>query len=213
VKKIEIIFYFTITSNSPTKMATPMINPAFIAMVEKRLDLNCDNHRFYLPIDTIADLKVMIYILRWKRHDDTFAYDFAIDLDNIYMSDMDRSPYRLYGSKSKTSVKDTLEDFMDFTDKVVIDKMNGKLSLNAELEKEGELLKEFCDLFAKKNMKVSINECCVCYVPTLCTTNCNHSVCVSCISKIENREDENDDEDDYPFKKCPMCRVNIQYYN
>ena len=212
MKKIEIIFLFTNSSNSTRriKMETPKINPAFIALVEKKLDIECCNNRFYLPINTIADLKVTIYILRWRRHDKTFAYDFAVKLDNVCMSDLDRSPYHLYGSSSKETVKLVLEDFMDFTDKVVIDKMTGMLVLNNDAEKEGELMKEFCDLFSKKNMKVSVNECCVCYAPTTSTTSCDHSLCVSCINAIKT--DDNDDED-YPFKQCPMCRQNIEYYN
>lgn len=193
-------------------METPIINPAFIALVEKKLDIECCNNRFYLPINTIADLKVTIYILRWRRHDKTFAYDFAVKLDSVCMSDFDRSPYHLYSSSSKETVKLVLEDFIDFTDKVVIDKMTGMLVLNTDAEKEGELMKEFCDLFAKKNMKVSVNECCVCYAPTTSTTSCDHSLCVSCINKIENKPEDDDDED-YPFKQCPMCRENIEYYN
>tara|TARA_R110000868_G_scaffold185862_2_gene427909 strand:- start:14668 stop:15243 length:576 start_codon:yes stop_codon:yes gene_type:complete len=191
-------------------MASQMINPAFVALLQKKLDESTTN-RYYLPFNTIAGLNATAYIIRWNRHDDTKAYDFAVELDDVVMCCLRGDSYRLYGSQSRDNIKSVLEDFIEFTDKVVVDKLNGKLVMNNDAEKEGELVKEFCDLFEKKNMIPSIKECCVCYAPTKTRTDCKHSVCISCISGIEMKEDEN--EDDCHFKQCPMCRENIEEFN
>ena len=189
------------------------INPEFVELITKNLDENKfdnDSEAIYmLPFETIADLNATAHIRQVMINHDKSKYKFYIELDNV-SADFHCNQYGLYTSKWFPSVADVLQDFMDFTDKVVIDKLNGKLVTNKDTEKEGELLKEFCDLFISKNMSPTFKECCVCYAPTRNKTDCKHNICIACVSSLPLVEA---DDDDCSWKKCPMCRENIEFYS
>jgi hypothetical protein len=57
-----------------------------------------------------------------------------------------------------------------------------------------------------KNVKMSSNQCCVCYDETITRTHCGHHVCRVCLWSVVNKLQKTEDPVDII---CPMCREEI----
>jgi len=54
------------------------------------------------------------------------------------------------------------------------------------------------------NIKLFIEECCVCYKYTIMQLPCNHTLCIRCYSNLNNVREN---------IKCPICRIHISTIN
>lgn len=180
-----------------------------------------------LPIKKIDGFKVQVRIhmvtdRKGAEQEWNYFWSLLIDSVDFYAMDEEENEvlddWRLYSNeiceKNKyhqgdiAGLKKDLEELINSTKTLRIDKLCGRLVVKAEEEEdEYNILNETYKLLKTEDeidgFEYSMDVCCVCYDVTCTMTECRHRVCFACIRKLEKKYDANRGRNGL---SCPMCR-------
>lgn len=132
---------------------------------------------YFLPIDKIDGVDVSVTI---EKKDECMKLIISIT------------------NSEKRNVNYSINDDVEFN-KVIdilchlkLDKLSNKLVD----ERKDHPSFEFYRCLVSHNLKLSFDECCICFEQTRGKTICDHSICMACFSNLKN-----------PI--CPLCKVFI----